>query len=50
MLGGVLSRVGPPPEWTDPLDNRIATSLPGGEVRIDDLAARTARLASSIGR
>ncbi|GAB3383983.1 ADP-ribosylglycohydrolase family protein [Amycolatopsis echigonensis] len=32
-------------QWTKPLDNRIATSLPGGEQRITDLAARTAGVA-----
>ncbi|PXY27916.1 ADP-ribosylglycohydrolase family protein [Prauserella muralis] len=32
--------------WTAPLDGRIATSLPGGEQRIADLAARTAALAA----
>ena len=30
--------------WTDPLDGRIATSLPGGERRIDDLVTRTLAL------
>ncbi|TCO59820.1 ADP-ribosylglycohydrolase family protein [Actinocrispum wychmicini] len=33
-------------QWTKPLDGRIATSLPGGEQRIVDLAARTAALVS----
>ncbi|MFJ4108672.1 ADP-ribosylglycohydrolase family protein [Oerskovia enterophila] len=30
--------------WTGPVDGRIATSLPGGEQRIDDLVARTLAL------
>ncbi len=34
-------------QWTRPLDGRIATSLPGGERRIDELAARTAALAAA---
>jgi ADP-ribosylglycohydrolase len=40
---GALSGVGD--YWAKPLDGRIATSLPGGERRIADLAARTAALA-----
>ncbi|SEP51208.1 ADP-ribosylglycohydrolase family protein [Amycolatopsis saalfeldensis] len=32
--------------WTNPLDGRIATSLPGGEQSIVDLAARTTALAA----
>ncbi|SIO88682.1 ADP-ribosylglycohydrolase family protein [Nocardiopsis sp. JB363] len=47
-VGGVVGalrgfdRVGA--QWTDPLDGRIDTSLPGGERRIDDLVARTLAL------
>ncbi|WP_290062561.1 ADP-ribosylglycohydrolase family protein [Amycolatopsis solani] len=42
---GALSGVGE--YWSKPLDGRIATSLPGGERRIADLAARTAALAGA---
>ncbi|GAA0931439.1 ADP-ribosylglycohydrolase family protein [Kribbella koreensis] len=39
VLGAVL---GVPAEWSEPLDNRLATSLPGmNQVAITDLAART---------
>ncbi|WP_026163460.1 ADP-ribosylglycohydrolase family protein [Kribbella catacumbae] len=39
VLGAVL---GVPAEWAGPLDNRLATSLPGmDQVAIDELAART---------
>jgi len=39
VLGAVL---GVPAEWSRPLDNRLATSLPGmNQVAIDELAART---------
>ncbi len=39
VLGAVL---GVPAEWAGPLDNRIATSLPGlNQVKISELAART---------
>jgi len=34
--------------WTAPIQGRIATSLPGGEQRIADLAARTVRLAETL--
>jgi ADP-ribosylglycohydrolase len=50
VLGALLGRAGLPPGWTDPLDNRIDTSLPGGPVRIDDLATRTARVAAELHR
>ncbi|GAB3577826.1 ADP-ribosylglycohydrolase family protein [Amycolatopsis endophytica] len=44
-VGGVVGALhGVPEQWAKPLDNRIATSLPGGEQRITDLAARTAAL------
>ncbi|MFI5706315.1 ADP-ribosylglycohydrolase family protein [Kribbella sp. NPDC051620] len=39
VLGAVL---GVPAEWTEPLDDRLATSLPGmNQVAISELAART---------
>ncbi|MGC4938118.1 ADP-ribosylglycohydrolase family protein [Kribbella sp. DT2] len=39
VLGAVL---GVPAEWSEPLDNRLATSLPGmNQVSFDELAART---------
>ncbi|MEU0513835.1 MULTISPECIES: ADP-ribosylglycohydrolase family protein [Amycolatopsis] len=44
-VGGVVGALhGVPDQWAKPLDDRIATSLPGGEQRITDLAARTAAL------
>jgi len=44
-VGGVVGALrGVPEQWAAPLDDRIATSLPGGEQRITDLAARTAAL------
>ncbi|MFD4253677.1 ADP-ribosylglycohydrolase family protein [Amycolatopsis thermoflava] len=44
-VGGVVGALhGVPDQWGKPLDDRIATSLPGGEQRITDLAARTAAL------
>ena len=50
VLGALLGPGGLPPAWVDPLDNRIDTSLPGGPVRIDELAARTLRLAAELHR
>lgn len=44
VLGGLLGSDRLPASWKDPLDNRIATSLPGGEVAIDALTARTLAL------
>lgn len=47
-VGGVVGALrgvdGIGARWTTPLDGRIATSLPGGERRIADLAARTTAL------
>jgi ADP-ribosylglycohydrolase len=42
-VGAVLgATLGVPAEWSGPLDNRIATSLPGlNQVKISELAART---------
>ncbi|MGW2093973.1 ADP-ribosylglycohydrolase family protein [Promicromonospora sukumoe] len=51
-VGGVVGALGPDrigERWTAPLDGRIATSLPGGEQRIDDLARRTIALAEPAG-
>lgn len=51
-VGGVVGALDPEgmgKRWTAPLDGRIATSLPGGEQRIADLAARTVALASPAG-
>lgn len=49
-VGGVVGALqgveGIGPQWTRPLDGHIATSLPGGEQRIVDLAARTVALAT----
>jgi hypothetical protein len=37
---------GVPAEWSTPLDNRVATSLPGmDQIAIDELAARTVEVA-----
>lgn len=51
-VGGVVGALAPErigERWTAPLDGRIATSLPGGEQRIDDLARRTVALAEPAG-
>jgi ADP-ribosylglycohydrolase len=50
-VGAVLGAVrGVPAEWTEPLDNRLATSLPGmNQVAFDELAARTAAVAVGKG-
>lgn len=49
-VGGVVGALRGPEGigeyWTKPLDGRIATSLPGGEQSIVDLAARTTALAA----
>ncbi|MFI2703119.1 ADP-ribosylglycohydrolase family protein [Cellulosimicrobium composti] len=49
-VGGVVGALqgveGIGQRWTRPLDGHIATSLPGGEQRIVDLAARTVALAT----
>ncbi|MFI2366546.1 ADP-ribosylglycohydrolase family protein [Promicromonospora sp. NPDC019610] len=44
VVGALLGVDGIGERWTAPLDGRIATSLPGGEQRIADLAARTVAL------
>jgi ADP-ribosylglycohydrolase len=47
VCGGLAGARRLPPRWVDPLDNRLASSLPGSDgAAFDDLAARTARLAS----
>ncbi|MFE7505810.1 ADP-ribosylglycohydrolase family protein [Promicromonospora sp. NPDC057488] len=51
-VGGVVGALDPEgmgERWTVPLDGRIATSLPGGEQRIADLARRTVALAEPAG-
>ncbi|GLY70662.1 ADP-ribosylglycohydrolase family protein [Amycolatopsis taiwanensis] len=52
-VGGVVGALrgvdGIGERWSAPLDGRIATSLPGGEQRIADLAARTTALARKFG-
>ncbi|MFD6178449.1 MULTISPECIES: ADP-ribosylglycohydrolase family protein [unclassified Isoptericola] len=45
VVGALRGAEGIGAAWSGPLDGRIATSLPGGERRIDDLAARTTALA-----
>jgi ADP-ribosylglycohydrolase len=49
VVGALRGARGIGARWSDPLDGRITTSLPGGEQRIDDLAARTAALAAPAG-
>ena len=45
MLGALRGMAGIDPAWSEPLDGRIATSLPGGPQRsIRDLADRTLAL------
>lgn len=49
VVGAVRGAQALPQQWTGPLHNRIATSLPGpSEVRIDELAEATLALARSI--
>ncbi|TNC20286.1 ADP-ribosylglycohydrolase family protein [Georgenia sp. 311] len=48
VVGGLLGVPGIGEQWTGPLEGRIATSLPGGEQRITDLADRTVALAASL--
>ncbi|HEU4947525.1 MAG TPA: ADP-ribosylglycohydrolase family protein [Kribbella sp.] len=46
VLGAVL---GVPREWSEPLRNRVATSLPGmDQIGIDELAARTREVAERV--
>ncbi|QNE22635.1 ADP-ribosylglycohydrolase family protein [Kribbella qitaiheensis] len=48
VLGAVL---GVPAEWSGPLDDRLATSLPGmNQIAISELAARTVEAASIVGQ
>ncbi|MFC7878045.1 ADP-ribosylglycohydrolase family protein [Isoptericola sp. NPDC057391] len=49
VVGALRGVAGIGDRWTTPLDGRIATSLPGGERRIADLAARTTALARAAG-
>ncbi|MGW6004336.1 ADP-ribosylglycohydrolase family protein [Oerskovia enterophila] len=44
VVGALLGTDGIGAAWTGPIDGRIATSLPGGEQRIDDLVVRTLTL------
>ncbi|MER7011572.1 ADP-ribosylglycohydrolase family protein [Saccharopolyspora sp. NPDC000359] len=44
VVGALRGVAGIGEQWTAPLDDRIATSLPGGPQRITDLAARTLAL------
>jgi ADP-ribosylglycohydrolase len=50
-VGAVFGAVrGVPAEWSTPLDNRMATSLPGmNQIAIDELAARTVEVARGGG-
>lgn len=49
VVGALRGADGIGERWTGPLDGRIATTLPGGERRIADLAARTVALARAGG-
>ena len=49
VVGALCGVEGIGARWTTPLDGRIATSLPGGERRIADLAERTTALAREEG-
>lgn len=49
VVGALRGADGIGERWTTPLDGRIATSLPGGEQHIADLAARTLVLAGRAG-
>jgi len=49
VVGALRGVAGIGERWTAPLHGRIATSLPGGERRIADLAARTTALARAAG-
>ena len=47
VIGGLLGASGLPARWTEPLQGRIATSMPGGPSRaIADLSARTSALSA----
>jgi len=48
VVGALAGADGIGDAWTAPIQGRIATSLPGGEQRIVDLAARTVRLAETL--
>jgi ADP-ribosylglycohydrolase len=47
VVGALVAVDGIGEQWTAPIDDRIATSLPGGERRISDLARRTVALAGT---
>jgi ribokinase len=47
VVGALAGASGLPERWTTALEGRIATSLPGGERRIADLAARTRALSTA---
>ncbi|MEV4596694.1 ADP-ribosylglycohydrolase family protein [Amycolatopsis sp. NPDC049253] len=47
VVGALRGVAGIGDQWVEPLDGRIATSLPGGEQKIADLAARTVALATA---
>lgn len=49
VVGALTGAAGLDPRWVTPLDDRIATSLPGpAEHRITDLAARTLRVRDAL--
>jgi ADP-ribosylglycohydrolase len=48
VVGALRGADGVGEQWTAPLGGRIASSLPGGEQHIDDLAARTVALATPV--
>jgi ADP-ribosylglycohydrolase len=46
VCGTLAGAAALPPQWTEPLRNRVATSMPGpGTLALDELAARTVRVA-----
>lgn len=50
VVGALRGPEGIPTSWSEPIDGRIATSLPGpAERRIDDLVRRTLALQAAIG-
>jgi ADP-ribosylglycohydrolase len=50
IAGGLLGAAALPPEWIDPLRNRLASTVPGFDgIGFDTLAARTVALAERTG-
>ena len=49
VVGALVGADGIGSQWLDPIDGRVATSLPGGDRRLDDLVARTLTVAETMG-